>query len=393
MNRIVILAVISLANLAASAQLKLQPGYFITNDGQRTECTIRHFGFSNNPSEVQYVLGEGPFKSMKMEEVKEFGVTDGPTFFRYTVDIDRSPDISNRLSNDRAPKFKQETLYLRKLVAGKANLYEYFDGIRRYFYAMDNTSVPQQLVYKRYLPIAKEGYQSNYAVTNDTYKQQLLNDLKCESILVKDIENLKYERKPLVALVKRYNDCTVGIMTSAVVEESTTRLVLRPGVGFNKTSVSNGSVPFDDAMSYRVGMEVEIYLKDPKREWAFPVEFAYESFNTTSNPPGYTVDYKAFTLSAGPRKYFPLSENSKFFVNAIAVYALPAFTDSFRYPTSGYESSDIGSGFNLRFGGGYKIGKFTLEAAYSLDRKMKLKPTTSEISYGGFSIYLGYYLK
>jgi len=156
----------------------------------------------------QYLLADKEVHKLPMDSVKEFGFNeDGIVYRRFTVKIDRSP----KTDKERNPRFETETLLLNRLVQGRAVLYEVADGIRRYFYALSDDAIPQQLVYKVYVPTNAQGGTGAFSIANDQYKQQLLVDFKCSAIDRKSIEILKYERKPLIKIFTTYNNCMAGI--------------------------------------------------------------------------------------------------------------------------------------------------------------------------------------
>lgn len=199
---------LALTSALVKGQITYEPGYIISNDGQRTECEIRFTDKGDNPSSLTYRIGDGAPIEATIEGVSEFGITGDATFRRFTVNMDRSSDVMTFLSKEPGPEFKSETLFLRLLVSGKATLYEFVEhNLKRYFYTLDQ-GVPQQLVYKRYMKRNKEGgWETGYAGTNAQFKQQIFNDLKCPSIGEKDLKKLKYERTPLVKIFSRYNEC------------------------------------------------------------------------------------------------------------------------------------------------------------------------------------------
>ena len=92
-------------------------------------------------------------------------------------------------------------LLLKVLVEGKANLYSYVEGnLFRYFYSLDNNKI-EQLVFKSYIIDEKYG-------ENNKYKQQFLNELKCDGITLNQVERLEYKKNSLTNFFKKFNSCT-----------------------------------------------------------------------------------------------------------------------------------------------------------------------------------------
>lgn len=206
MKRIVT-GIILFACHCGMAQIAFEPGYIISSDGKRTECEIKNMDWKSNPTSFEYRVN-GTEATGGLETISEFGITKGSVFRRFTVLLDRSSNDVESLTMERNPQFKQETLFLRFLVSGKAELYMWDDqGLIRFFYRFGQPDV-SQLVYKRYNQKGKSGYPSGYVLENEQYKQQLLMELTCPSISKKDVQRLKYERPHLMKFFERYNRCS-----------------------------------------------------------------------------------------------------------------------------------------------------------------------------------------
>lgn len=375
------------------AQIKFEPGYIVSNDGQRTECEIRNVDWESNPTTFQYRIAGGETQEGTLQSVQEFGIAGGALFRRFTVDIDRSSDIVARLSKERSPEFKSETIFLKQLTTGKAVLYEYIDaGLKRYFYSVEEKA-PQQLVYKRYMQMDKTGrYESGYAAANEQYKQQILNDLACPSISRKEVEGLKYERKPLVKIFGEYNSCT-GTAVAAPAEEtpaSQTHLTIRPGLFSNGFYVDDGATrtEFDKALSFRIGAELEVVMPFNKGLWSTTFEPAYQSYSSKTSNGSVTIDYKSIDLGVSLRRYIFIKKSGSLYANIGFVYAIPiSGKDAIKV---GPLPLDISTGVNLTAGVGYRMGKFSAEFNYAFSRGLLGDYSAYTSGYRGPGLILGY---
>ncbi|HLS31621.1 MAG TPA: hypothetical protein VK021_12250 [Flavobacteriaceae bacterium] len=176
------------------AQITFEAGYFIDWDNQKTNCLIKNLDWKNNPTEFEYKLTENsePQKAT-IENVKEFGIDDISKYVGRNVLIDKTyNDEIKRLTEESRPVFQEDEVFLKVLVEGKANLYAYVEGrLQKYFYSV-NDSQAEQLIFKKNLD------KNSNIRTNNAYKQQLFNDLKCSTISDKRIERLQYKRKDLI---------------------------------------------------------------------------------------------------------------------------------------------------------------------------------------------------
>lgn len=385
--------IFSFLALAAAAQIKFEPGYIIGSDGQRTEVEIRNVDWSSNPTSFEYRVAGGTSVEGTLESIQEFGVTGGSIYRKFTVDIDRSSDIVAKLSKERNPEFKSETLFLRQLVTGKAVLYEYLDsGLKRYFYAMEGGN-PAQLVYKRYMVMDKSGrWESGNAGANEQYKQQVFNELKCPSISEKDAQNLKYDRGSLMKIFTRFNECTGTAVptTESHEQKSVTHLTIRPGVANNSFSIDNGTSTTDleSAVIFRIGAEVEVVMPFNKGLWSVAFEPAYQSYSSKASSGTVTIDYKSIDLGVSLRRYFFTNEKNRLYANLGFVFALPL--DGKGAVKVGSLPLDISTGVNFTAGLGYGMGRFSAEFNYGFSRGLLGDYPSFTSSYGGPALILGY---
>lgn len=186
--------ILLLSSLNCFSQIVFKKGYFINNENEKIDCLIKNKDWKDNPSEFEYKFtAESEPQIATIEGVSEFGMYNFSKYSRHNVYIDRSSIIMGQLSNVRKPELKEEVLLLKVLVEGEASVYSYVDGnLQRFFYLRDADLGVEPLIYKKYL----DG--SNNVVENAEYKQQLWNNLKCESIQRSSFKNLDYDRGDLV---------------------------------------------------------------------------------------------------------------------------------------------------------------------------------------------------
>ena len=142
-----------LIGFATIAQINFEKGYFINNNGNKIECLIKNEDWKNNPKkiEIKYINSE-TIHTLDINSLKAFGILSKIRYERYTVGIDRSSSRINAMSNDRKSNFENDTLLLKLIVSGEANLYSYHEEniLTRYFFNVNNSKV-KQLEYKKFL--------------------------------------------------------------------------------------------------------------------------------------------------------------------------------------------------------------------------------------------------
>ncbi len=153
-------------------KLNLKKDTLLTIPAKKKEVLIKNMGWKNNPLSFEYKTDDSPeIKKGDINSVKEFSIDGEDKYIRTTVMIDRSSTNLNSLSYNKAPDLKSETVFLKYIIEGKAELFYYEDSdLRKFFYRIDK-SEPEQLIYKRYyIDEGNLGY-------NEDYKNKLLNIL------------------------------------------------------------------------------------------------------------------------------------------------------------------------------------------------------------------------
>jgi hypothetical protein len=378
------------------SQISFEKGYYINNSNQKVDCLIKNLDWKNNPIEFEFKLTENSDKKKaSIDTVKKFEIYNVSKFIRRTIKIDKSSNIVSKLSDIKQAIFNEEELFLKVLVEGKANLYSYEnDNLERYFYSKDSSEI-EQLIFKRYLNIDKK------IGTNNRYKQQLWNNLKCPKMNMSKVENLVYYKNELIRFFVEYNECNKQGFTNF--EEKQKRdlfnLNIRPGFNTSSLSIQNGLLSSSDAdfgnkFGFRLGVEAEFIMSFNKNKWAILIEPTYQYFKsetelTTQN---VTVDYKSIELPIGLRHYFFLNENSKIFINGSVVID---FNDNslIDFETDYDTDLEIASSWNLAFGLGYKHNdRYSLELRYQTNRDVLSDYSYWSSDYKTLSIIFGYSL-
>lgn len=388
------------------SQINFEKGYYINNEDQKTDCLIRNIDWKNNPTEFEFKLSEnGESKSATIKSVKEFGIYNDSKYIRKSVNIDRSGERIGHLSKDRNPLFKEEELFLKVLLEGKANLYLFKDGnLTRYFYSKDDSKI-KQLISKKYLT------PDNKIRTNDLYKQQLWNDLKCANLTIRKAEKVDYKKNELVSFFEDYNECHGQGYTNFEEKEKRDLLNLniRPGLTYSSLTIRHDTpnskdTDFDNEIGFRIGMEAEFILPFNKNKWTVLIEPTYQYYKSEqsreiSGVSGGTlvskVDYQSIELPIGVRHNFYFSDKSQLFMNISYVFDFDqnSTIDFLRQDASMFSSLEIKSLANIAVGIGYKFeDKYSIEMRYNTTRRVLADYLYWNSDYKSISMILGYSL-
>ena len=395
---------ILVASLNCYAQITFEKGYFITNSGEKHDCLIKNIDWKNTPTEFTYKLQSSSIvKAKNIEAIKEFGIYNVSKYIKSEVQIDRSSNNINKLSNVRKAILKTETILLKILIEGEANLYSYYEGnLRRFFYSINKGKI-KQLIHKRYKANGSK------LSENTRFKQQILNNVKCIKTSLKQIERLKYTTNSLSGYFIKYNECKnpkFKNFNQISAQRKTFQLTLK--VGLNNTSLNiknsvsnNRNVDFGNKNGITFGIENEYILPFNKNKWSFFIEPTYQAFKhkkkteNTSISGGYLIskiDYKSIQLPIGIKHYFFLNNDSKIYVNGgyVIDFNFNSSLEFNRNDGSILNSLDIGkTNSSIIFGLGYQYKKYSIELKYN-NRDILSEYLAWNSDYKSFSLNLGY---
>jgi ribosomal protein S18 len=401
MKKQLFLLLTTIITLNSYSQIVFEKGYYINNSNQRIDCLIKNIDWKNNPVSFQYKTSENSnSKTITIKLAKEFGIYNTSKYYRTTVQIDRSSKNVNYLSLDRNPIFKEEELFLKVLLEGKSNLYEYSsNNLIRYFYNKENADI-EQLIFKNYKT------KKSTIRKNNRFRQQLWNNVRCPNMKMSEIKRIDYKKSDLLIYFTEFNKCNNHELTylDQKNEKILFSLTLRPRVNNSSLKMQDHatntlSTDFGTKIGIGFGLEAEFLLPFNKNKWSLLVEPTYRSFKskkpTNINGLGGTVmaeiDYNSVELPIGLRHYFFLN-NSKFFVNASFVFDF-SYKSSLEF-TRGSDvlTFEINKGNNWAAGIGYKYNdKYSLEISHQANREL-LQTTTRVVNYRTFSVIFGYTL-
>ena len=388
------LILLLISNLSI-AQITFDPGHFINNEGEKIEGFIKNIEWNNNPESFEFMDSEnGNKKTYSIDEVAEFKV-DRFLFKRFEVDIDRSSNLNSSLSLHKNPDFQKETLFLLLLVEGDANLYSYNDkSLVRYFYSLDHEN-SYQLVYKKYLRNTSE------ITTNNLFRQQLSQILKCNSISSNRFQHLSYSKTELTKFFKDYNTCkNPELIYHKETSKGNFLYSIRPGVTLNNFKIdtdafyANGQiVHFQNTLGIRLGIEVEYVFPINKNKWSLITEPSFIYINDEAlDYLGKTSiwKYNSVELPLGIRHHMFLNEHSKIFINASLVwmFQIDSKVTLFDGKDFVFESRS-----NFALGVGYKFkNKYSFEFQYRTPQRLDFgRGSVDQTAYiDNMALILGY---
>ncbi len=387
--------------LNAFSQTNFEAGYLIKTNGTKVDCLIKNEDWKGSPSSFSYKLEEnGEIKTGTISNVIEFGSAESFKYIRATVNIDQSTDNVNNLTDVRNPIMKEETIFLKTLIEGKASLYyTENENTPRYFYKVGDGKI-EQLIYKKYLSTpTKLG-------KNERYKQQLATDLTCSKLNENNFEELDYKKNKLINLITKYNTCenSEAIVFSKNIQKSKFNLTIRPGVTFSSLSIlklGDERINFDKNTGIRIGLEAEYVLPFNNSKWSVFIEptyrnykaekeYLYVDFNTFQKTTLITAEYNSIELPIGGRHYMYLNKNAAVFIDAAIIMDVSFMDSKIDSSNEGGYDLDVSADAAIALGIGFRYkNKYSFQARYHTPRQL-LNYDNINSDYKSFALIAGY---
>ncbi|MEO5976928.1 MAG: hypothetical protein ABIS36_04770 [Chryseolinea sp.] len=357
-------------NTSAFCQV-YEKGYYIDNDNNRIECFIKNKDKLVTPKTIVYKLNEEsqPIEA-SITNVKEYAVAK-LKYVRATVDVDQSSNDLHELSKSQYPEWRSETLFLKVLVEGKANLYyARHNKDDRFFFNTDSGSV-KQLVHKLFT------VSTTQSGSNNDFQYQLQKEVNCKKVPEYALKKLRYNEYLLTKFFKDHNECS-GVTyakNSEKKKNSMIHLKITPGADFASATLTNGEgkevMNFGQKTSMRLGAEFEYVLPVNRNKWSIILEPTYQSFKGKSQTK-YTageVTNTTIEIPVGVRYHFILTKQASIFLNAQCVLDLP-IDCKVALPGWTYKSPYFRA--NGAAGVGFKYQRFSIEGRYYSRRNIFL---------------------
>ena len=381
------------------AQIGFEKGYFINSKNQRIDCQIKNLDWKNNPGEFEYKLtADGIVEKGNLSNTKEFGIIGFSKYVKADTKIDLSPSEIDEFYKERNPEWSQQTLFLKVLVEGKANLYSYTKGsLIRFFYSVSDSSI-NQLIYKEYYVTSEK------IAENLKFREQLWMDVRLANADMNSLENISYYESDLKRYFKKYNEAS-GNPTKVFNKKEkrdTFNLKICPGFNYSSVSVSSSAnerfnTDFGNQLTFRIGIESEFILPFNRNKWSFLFEPTYQYFYSEKQKPTYkaSIHLNSIEIPFGIRYYSFLNQDMKLFADIIFVPGLSMNFNSTFEKQSLTESIlptvlELQPGPSFAFGGGIVYKKYSAEFRYYTNKDLLREYASWYTDYKRFSLILGY---
>lgn len=395
MRKIYFIALLFITTITVAQDL---PGYYITLSEERIEGNFKSTSFEDATSLQFRKSTTDEYKTLDPSQMIGYGIGTSYKFEKHTIEIDKSVQQGNNLSQAKEPDFEKQTVFLNTLLEGDATLYSYksLQGTK-YFYSVKSKNIkPTQLVYKVYRATTAKTAENNH------FRQQLFLDLKCDDQTFSDFLNAKYSQASLMQYVQKFNTCNGSEQTIAFDNKSGQKLKFRysvfAGVYNTMFNVQFGRYHPGDVstISYGAGFEVAVIFPSERVEGFVSAEYEIVSADSKKTydqgyryiSTAYEYDSPFVNMQIGGRYNLWMQNQNKVFVGAALGISLAngkiLHTESYEsYTGVQYESESIsyelGSAFSLNFSAGYTFDKFGISVNFDALRAMKSNQTASQV--------------
>ncbi|MCC3156584.1 PorT family protein [Hymenobacter sp. 15J16-1T3B] len=318
------------ASLTAQAQTNFQPGYVLSLSGDTLRGSINFRDWDQNPKTVEFRPASGTSRTYHTGGIRGFGVA-GEQYTSASVQVDASPHQVQNLPSSPAFYARQDSIFLRTLVAGPKSLYYYKDRNSKEHFFIRQREQFELLIYKQYL-------QAKSIVANKGYIGQLQLYLADCPTLAPRLRGAAYTQQSLTDVFSAYYTC-VGQKPQAASQQRANPTHVYFGVvaGLSSTALHteasdlpfspNEVLDFERSVRPAGGLSADIVLPRNLKRLSLYTELLYSAFKAektltqTSAPEAYvsnhiTLNYSYLKLNVMMRYQFPLGPNGGLFANA-----------------------------------------------------------------------------
>jgi hypothetical protein len=298
--RLLVFLFCGFCNRPAFAQQKFLPGTLLLNNGDTLTGYLSEIYGRISPSQVVFKtrLSDAGM-TYSPSELRWFRFQPGDWYFSYMGPLETSSLHPNSLSYDSAMTTKNDTLFIRAVLLGRASLFYARDRNDRIhlFMKKPNTRVVE-LGYKKFYidEVVVANYQNKITrraiMDNQLYKAQLMQAFSDCQYLAASItqQPLTYSKTDLEKLFERYNQCRGSkIEYREPPDNGRAVFTINGGINYSRLEYSSESYPrwndyqLNASLGGAFGIGGDFLLPRTQGQWGFFNELSLKSFSATGN--------------------------------------------------------------------------------------------------------------
>ena len=387
---------------AQSSEFK--KGYIISESGEKTTCFIKDEDWTTNPEQFEYKLSKesSDVRTGKLSDIKLFAVEDEFKYEKVTVKMDKDL-VATKIGEEYAQlNYKEQTLYLNKIVEGKVNLYFYQqDRLEIFFINEEGSDVIEQLEHKTYY---EEKFRKNSERNNNNYRKQLYDTFDSRAFDRDKLKSVEYDLNDMLDLFIDYNVGSDNFRVNYVKNKIRINVYAKIGVNSSSLLVQGNlfKAKFPNDINFRIAGEFEVVMPFSKGKWSVFVSPGYQTYsndgenvNLPEDLPDEafemetSIDYSSLEIPIGFRRYFTFGDSDiKLYASAAYVFDITINDDIFINDIEQEVVPD--AGFNYMLGAGVRYNDLGLEFLYFTDRDLLSESNSFSSNYQNIALNLTY---
>ncbi|WP_205504190.1 hypothetical protein [Rufibacter psychrotolerans] len=269
------------------AQKNFIKGYFVTTQQDTVHCLINDRNWQKNPKEVQYKITlTGEATTFKPSQVQSFGLATGELYEGRVVTFTASPMDLENLQTTVAPNTVTDTVFLRVLARGSANLLYLYNGQRDHFFYQANSGAAVELTVHRHL---QDNALTGKAllVQENHYQNQLATLFKDCPAVAEKLSAVKYTISDLRAVFRQYNACRKTEAYTSARDKVRVRFGVMGGVAQHRLELRSSERPelektrFESPLAPTYGISLTAVLPRNRQRWSIYNELALKPYKAT----------------------------------------------------------------------------------------------------------------
>lgn len=316
--------------ISSYGQSNFIPGYIITNDNDTVRGLIDFRTDIINGSTCRFKVGENDAQQIfSPSEIKAYRFIDEGKFY-----------VSERVNlND-----SEKRVFLEYLIQGVVSLYYYeepTDHEKNIYFFIRNEQ-------DKIIPISKEKdkIENSNLITDIRYKGIVNYALNNPTTLSKDINNLLFERKSMIKVVKKYHaeNCEPGeecIQFASNSKKSYVKVNFIPYIGMRVSNYKYSEINSEPTNHTYAEFGAQLAIGNHRYSKSFTIVLDVSISNIKEKDGKYRLDYTGYPL--------PVEVEKKFKYSATVVSG--KLIGQYTYPNGIFRpSAGIGWGINRLFG-------------------------------------------
>ncbi|RIJ41509.1 porin family protein [Pontibacter oryzae] len=296
-----LLAAFCLFSLSAAAQSGFKNGYYTSTAGDTVQTQIQDEDWIKNPDKIS-ITQQGNTLSLSQSQMSGFGITQGDVYRKFAVNIDTSPVSLNTMELNQPAVIVRDTVMLRLLVSGTANLYELRDKEGKlHYYIQKGEEEPAELMFRK---IKTEVNGKKVIATLEPYKGLLQVYLSDCGITERMINGTSFKAESFASVINAYNTCKEPAKQEYMAKEEKVRWYFGATAGYGLASYTIYNKGMYDelagsefsSLNPNAAVLVNMVLPRGHGRWGISSELGYKRYKMSGS-------YAEFKSSSSSSEY------------------------------------------------------------------------------------------